>query len=238
MEKRTAVHTTPQTKLSDGKIATIIQYRNERMTWREISKKTGLTIGTLRAHRIVGNFGHGVNRSVRRFVPTGKQISDVQKYRAEGKSWIEISAVTDLNVKTLRAAKAEGFFGGEPPVQRSIRRKDLTEDQIREIKRLLSEKANWKEIVEKTGIPKQNLDRRRNECLFGIEHRVKSHRTSLSEEQISAARAGLAEGKPSKVVARSINVGRDAFLRHRWDGLFGDEYADAERARRRRLQKR
>jgi hypothetical protein len=97
-------------------------------------------------------------------------------------------------------------------------------------------KQNWKEIVKKTGISKQILDRRRNEGLFGIENRVRAYKTPLSEEQISAARAGLAEGKANKAVARSINVGRDAFLQHRWEGLFGDEYADAERAQRRRMK--
>ncbi|ERF73294.1 hypothetical protein EPUS_03127 [Endocarpon pusillum Z07020] len=236
-KKRTALQAIPQTELSDDEIATIIQYRDERMTWREISKKTSLSIDTLRKHRIVGHFGHSVNRSVRRFVPTEKQISDVKKYRAEGKSWCEISAVIGINEKSLRTAKDKGFFGSEDSVQRSLRRKDLTEDQVREVKRLRSVNYNWKEIVKKTGITQQVLDLRRNEGLFGPEHRLRSYQTPLSEEQISAARAGLADGKASKAVARSINVGRDAFLQYRWEGVFGDEYADAERARRRRMKK-
>ncbi|KAF7504158.1 hypothetical protein GJ744_002627 [Endocarpon pusillum] len=213
-KKRTALQAIPRTKLSDEEIATIIQYRDERMTWREISKKTGLSIETLRKHRIVGHFGHSVNRSVRSFVPTEKQISDVKKYRAE--------------------ARDEGFFGSEHSVQRSLRREDLTEDQITEVKRLLGEKNSWKEIQKKTGITKQVLNRRRNEGLFGSEHRVRPYNAPLSEEQISAAKAGLADGKRAREIAKSINMGRDAFMQSKWDGVFGDEYADAERAERAR----
>ena len=208
------------------------------MTWQEISKKRGVSIESLREHRIVGHFGHGVNRSVRRFIPTEKQISDIQKYRAEGKSWSEILKVMEINRKILQINRDEGVLGSEHQVQGPGNRKDLTEDQIREVKRLLAEDKNWKEIGKKTGITQAILDRRRNECLFGIEHRVKSYRTPLSEEQISKAKAGLADGEGDKAIAESIHVGREVFQQSKWNGLFGDEYADAGRLQSRRMKKR
>jgi uncharacterized protein YerC len=237
-KEKTAPQITHRTNISDDEIATVQQYRAEKMTWQHISKRTSLSLETLRRSRILGHFGHDANRSVRRFIPTEKQISDVKKYRAEDKSWHEISRLTKIGRRTLRMNVDEGVFGREHQEQSSVRRLDLTEDQIKEVKSLLTENKNWKEIEKETGISKAVLDDRKEKGLFGSEHRIKPYHTPLTEEQISMAKAGLAEGKSDRAIAKSIDLGRDVFQRRKWEGRFGTEYADAEKIQSRRKKVR
>jgi uncharacterized protein YerC len=85
---------------------------------------------------------------------------------------------------------SEGIFGREHQEQRSVRRIDLTEDWTKEVKSLLTENKNWRQIEKETGISKAVLDDGKEKGLFGSEHRIKPYQTPLTEEQISVANAG------------------------------------------------
>ncbi len=159
--------------MTEKDIAEVNKLRAARMSWRSISRNLGISPGCLRRRRDAGYFENDApRRRAARIIPTEQQVSDVQKYFAEGKTCIEVSKLTGIKMNRFRDQKSFGLFGTEFRDRSS--RVELDEEQITQVKKLLAENKSWLQIGRETGITRSVLARRRREGLFGDEHRDES----------------------------------------------------------------
>lgn len=152
---------------------------------------------------------------------TKDEITQIDEYRADNKSWKWIAENMGTTRRRLGQARARGLFaeGVEPPAGPE----PFSDEKISQIKQYRAEEKTWDWIAKETGTSLKRLRRATEQGIFGEVAVSFSHRKVITDKQISLVKQYCAEGRTWKWISSEVKLSKWRLMKNAAEGLFGEE---------------